>query len=241
VLARVDVPTVADAVLPRFQAGEVGVALVTELEVGYSSQSRDYDATRHDLLDLLIPVAMPVRAEERARELQRDLVTRGQHRGVSVPDLVLAAIADIEELTILHYDADFDLISDVTDQPTEWVVPAAPVCPSTDAGNRRSCPRSDLVGVDEVQTGHRQHPLVEGGLAGAVGPGHHVQVRRGAHTRSTVPSGMCRTTLPSSSSVMTGWPAACLSALRSLEARRWSISSSQAVRTSACSSAERLS
>jgi predicted nucleic acid-binding protein len=124
VLARVDVAVVADAILPRVQAGQIGVALVTELEVGFSARSRqDYDANRQDLLDLLIPVTMPVRAEERARELQRDLVTRGQHRGVSVPDLVLAAIADIEELTVLHYDADFDLISDATGQPTEWVVP----------------------------------------------------------------------------------------------------------------------
>jgi predicted nucleic acid-binding protein len=123
VLARVDVPAVAGAVLPRVQAGQVGVALVTELEVGYSARSGpDYDAIRQELLDLLIPVPMPVRAEERARELQRDLVLRGQHRGVSIPDLVLAAIADIEELTILHYDADFDLISEVTSQPTEWVV-----------------------------------------------------------------------------------------------------------------------
>lgn len=124
VLARVDIPTVADAVLPRVQAGQVGVALVTELEVGYSARSgSDYDATRQNLLDLLIPVAMPLRAEERARELQRDLVLRRQHRGVSVPDLVLAAIADIEELTLLHYDADFDLISSITGQPAEWVVP----------------------------------------------------------------------------------------------------------------------
>ncbi len=124
VLARVDVAAVADAVLPRVQAGQVGVALLTELEVGSSARSsQDYDATRQDLLDLLIPVTMPLRAEERARELQRDLVARGQHRGVSVPDLVLAAVADIEELTILHYDADFDLISSVTGQPTEWVVP----------------------------------------------------------------------------------------------------------------------
>jgi predicted nucleic acid-binding protein len=123
VLARVDVPAVAGAVLPRVRAGQVGVALVTELEVGYSARSgADYDATRQELLDLLIPVPMPVRAEERAREFQRDLVLRGQHRGVSIPDLVLAAIADIEELTILHYDADFDLISEVTSQPTEWVV-----------------------------------------------------------------------------------------------------------------------
>jgi predicted nucleic acid-binding protein len=124
VLARVDVAAVADAVVPRIQAGQVGVALVTELEVGYSARSnQDYAATRQELLDLLIPVTMPVRAEERARELQRDPVSRGRHRGVSIPDLVLAAIADIKELTILHYDADFDLISAVTGQPTEWVVP----------------------------------------------------------------------------------------------------------------------
>ncbi|MFP4634640.1 MAG: hypothetical protein ACLFRD_02160 [Nitriliruptoraceae bacterium] len=124
VLARVDVAAVADAVLPRVQAGQVGVALVTELEVGYSARtSHDYDATRQELLDLLVPVALPLRAEERARELQRDLVARGQHPGVSVPDLVLAAVADIEELTILHYAADFDLIADVTGQPTAWVVP----------------------------------------------------------------------------------------------------------------------
>ncbi len=37
-------------------------------------------------------IAMPVRAEERARELQRDVVRRGQHRGVSIADLVIAAI-----------------------------------------------------------------------------------------------------------------------------------------------------
>jgi predicted nucleic acid-binding protein len=128
VLARVDVAAAADAVLPRVQAGQVGVALVTELEVGYSVRSgEDCAATRQDLLDLLIPVTMPIRAEERARELQRDLVNRGQHRGVSVADLVLAAIADIEEPTILHYDADFDLISDITGQPTEWVVSRASV------------------------------------------------------------------------------------------------------------------
>ena len=124
VLARVDLPVVADAVLPRFRAGQVGVALVTELEVGFSARStRDYESTRDNLLDYLIPVAVPLRAEDRARELQRELVARGQHRGVSVPDLVLAAIAAIEGLTILHYDANFDLVSDVTRQPTEWVVP----------------------------------------------------------------------------------------------------------------------
>lgn len=124
VLVRLDQDAVADVTLPRMRAGEVGVALVTELEVGYSARSSaDYDATRDDVLDHLIPVTMPIRAEQRARDLQAELVRRGQHRGVSIPDLILAAIADIEQLTILHYDHDFDVVAEVTGQATDWVVP----------------------------------------------------------------------------------------------------------------------
>lgn len=124
VLARIDLDPVATVALPRIQAGQVGVALVTELEVGFSARSTgDYRTTRRDLIDHLIPVPVPLRAEQRARELQAEFVDRGQHRAVSVPDLVLAAIAGIEQLTILHYDADFDLIAETTGQPSEWVVP----------------------------------------------------------------------------------------------------------------------
>ena len=128
VLARIDHDAVAEVVLPRIQAGEVGVALVTELEVGFSARSaEDHRATREDLIDHLLPVPTPTRAEQRARELQADLVRRGQHRGVSVPDLVLASIAAIEQLTVLHYDADFDLIAAVTGHACEWVVPRGTV------------------------------------------------------------------------------------------------------------------
>ena len=81
------------------------------------------DLADDDILDHLLPVAMPVRAEQRAREVQALLVRRGQHRGVSIPDLILAAIADIEQLIVLHYDHDFDLIAEVAGQRTEWVVP----------------------------------------------------------------------------------------------------------------------
>ena len=51
------------------------------------------------------------------------LVERGQHRAVSVPELLSAATAEIEGLTVVHDDADFDLLADITDRPTEWVVP----------------------------------------------------------------------------------------------------------------------
>ncbi|MGH9918151.1 MAG: PIN domain nuclease, partial [Nitrososphaerales archaeon] len=42
-------------------------------------------------------------------------------RGRKVPDLLVAAAAEDRGLTVLHYDADFDLIAQVTGQPTEWV------------------------------------------------------------------------------------------------------------------------
>jgi len=58
-------------------------------------------------------------AEDRVIEVQRLLATQGQHRAPSVPDLVIAAIAERTGLTVLHVDKDFDLISAVTGQPTE--------------------------------------------------------------------------------------------------------------------------
>lgn len=74
-------------------------------------------------MNSLVQVAIPYRAEARAREVQAALVERGQHRSAGVADLLVAATAEIEGLTVLHYDAAFDLISEVTGQPCEWVVP----------------------------------------------------------------------------------------------------------------------
>jgi len=44
----------------------------------------------------------------------------GKHR-VPIPDLISAATAQISDLVVLHYDADFELISKVTGQAHEWV------------------------------------------------------------------------------------------------------------------------
>ncbi|MBW3601585.1 MAG: hypothetical protein KY434_02660 [Actinobacteria bacterium] len=79
------------------------------------------------MLTFLVPVLTPSRAEERARWIQAELVARGRHRAVAIPDLLVAAVADVEGLTVLHYDRDFDVIAGVTGQPTEWVVPAGTV------------------------------------------------------------------------------------------------------------------
>lgn len=106
------------------RAGLVGISIATELEVGYSARSaEDYRRIRAAVVDRLVPVPMPLRAEQRAREVQAALVGRGQHRAVSIPDLLIAATAEVEQLVVLHYDADFDRIAEVTGQTMEWVVP----------------------------------------------------------------------------------------------------------------------
>jgi predicted nucleic acid-binding protein len=102
----------------------VGVAIVTELEVGFSARStEDYITTRRSLLDHLNPVLVSPRAEQRAREVQAALVRQGQHRAVSIPDLLVAAVAEVERLGVLHDAADLELVAAITGQPTEWVVP----------------------------------------------------------------------------------------------------------------------
>ena len=42
-------------------------------------------------------------------------------------DLLVAAAAEKEGLTVLHYDSEYDTIAAVTGQPVEWVVPRGTV------------------------------------------------------------------------------------------------------------------
>ena len=105
----------------RIERGLVRITTVTRLEVGYSARNAD------DALSLLTspPVsAMPVEyltpaVEDRAVQVQRLLASQGQHRAPSIPDIIIAAAAELAGLTILHLDKDFDLIADITGQPTE--------------------------------------------------------------------------------------------------------------------------
>ena len=127
-LTRLAQPAVNEALWLPILRGTVGVSICTELEMGFSARSADdYHETREKLVDRLVSVALPLQAANRVREVQAALVARGQHRVVSVPDLLIAAIAEVEGLTVLHYDADFDLIAEITGQACEWVVPTGTI------------------------------------------------------------------------------------------------------------------
>ena len=47
------------------------------------------------------------------------VVPRGQHRAPSIPDLIIAATAELAGLIVLHLDKHFDLIAEITAQPME--------------------------------------------------------------------------------------------------------------------------
>lgn len=67
-----------------------------------------------------MPVEYVTRAiEDRAVEVQALLADRGRHRAPAVPDLLIAATAELAGLTVLHVDKDFDLIASTTGQPVE--------------------------------------------------------------------------------------------------------------------------
>ena len=63
------------------------------------------------------------REMDRALDSQAKLAAKGQHRNFSLPDLIIAATAELNGATVLHYDADYDRIADITGQPTEWIAP----------------------------------------------------------------------------------------------------------------------
>lgn len=105
----------------HIERGLVRISTLTLLEVGHSARSAD------DLrLALLGPPlsSMPVEyltpaIEERSLAVLQLLADRGQHRAPSIPDLLVAATAELAGLTVLHVDKDFDLIASVTHQMVE--------------------------------------------------------------------------------------------------------------------------
>lgn len=107
----------------RIERGLVAITTVTRLEVGYSARSA---ADLGRVMDTAPIASMPVEyltpaIEDRAVQVQRLLAERGRHRAPSIPDLIIAATAELTARTVLHLDKDFELVAELSGQPTERV------------------------------------------------------------------------------------------------------------------------
>jgi hypothetical protein len=105
----------------RVERGLVRIATLTRLEVGYSARSGPElrAGLRQPPMSSMPVEYLTPAIEDRAVEILALLADRGQHRAPSIPDLIIAATAELAGLTVLHLDKDFEVIAAVTGQAME--------------------------------------------------------------------------------------------------------------------------
>jgi predicted nucleic acid-binding protein len=122
--ARMHSPAVKVRLEPMILSGSVAITGVAMIEVLFSAQGLDDYRIQRSVLDAMPRVEVSGAIVERALDVQELMAGSGTHRSAFVPDLLIAACAEANGLTVLHYDADYEVISRVTGQRTEWIVPA---------------------------------------------------------------------------------------------------------------------
>ena len=123
VFARLSQPAVAAEFAPLAATGRVALCAPVAFEIGYSARNADDYQALALRLDAFPLVPVNDADHRRAIEVQGALAARGQHRAMSLVDALVAAVAEARVLTVLHYDADFELIADVTAVTQRWIVP----------------------------------------------------------------------------------------------------------------------
>jgi predicted nucleic acid-binding protein len=127
-LARLHRPVVAAVLGPLIEAGLVGTCGVIEFELGWATRSAaEFDLVRADREEGYEWLATHDEDWHRALGVQAELWRSGRVRAVGFADLLIAAVAEREQVTLVHYDSDYDLIAEVTSQPMQWVVPRGTV------------------------------------------------------------------------------------------------------------------
>ncbi|SDJ79550.1 hypothetical protein SAMN05428985_101497 [Nocardioides sp. YR527] len=120
-LARMSTSPDAEKWSRLIELGQVRITTTTLLEIGHLARSeREWSDLVEDVPIIHMPLAtLTPRTEARALEIQRIVLREGRHRAPSVPDLLVAAVAEEAELTVLHADNDVDLITRTTGQSVE--------------------------------------------------------------------------------------------------------------------------
>jgi predicted nucleic acid-binding protein len=112
---------------PLLLGGQIATCGIVDLELLYSASSPTVYKKLAAVLRALPRASVNEAVMDRALEVQGLLARRSQHRAVPLPDLIVAACAEGADLTVLHYDADYDRIAHVTGQAVRWVLPRGTV------------------------------------------------------------------------------------------------------------------
>lgn len=112
-------------------AGDIATCAIVKLELLYSARNpTEFAAVRADLDQL---PDCPIGSDQlrRALDVYELLAHRGglHQRSVRHPDLMIAAAAEAAGVPVLHYDEDYDRITAITGQATEWLAPRGSLTP----------------------------------------------------------------------------------------------------------------
>ena len=105
--------------------GELATCDMVRLELLHSARSAAEFAEICEELAALPDCPIAKQQWNRALWVYEQLSAQGgaSQRSVKHPDLLIAAAAEATDVSVLHYDADYDRIAAITGQPTRWLAP----------------------------------------------------------------------------------------------------------------------
>jgi predicted nucleic acid-binding protein len=121
--ARMTHPEVAARLAPLIEAGWVATTAQLDAEALYSVRDpADYEQLWSDRR--LAYEYLPTNDEhwQTALGAQRQLAGTGRHRAVGMTDLLIATLADAHDVTLIHYDADFEIAAEILPFRHQWVL-----------------------------------------------------------------------------------------------------------------------
>jgi len=105
--------------------GDVATCDMVRLELLYSARNATEFTRLRAELDALPNCPITTDQWQRALDVYQQLTHQGgmHHRAVRHPDLLIAAAAEAADISVLHYDEDYDRIAAITGQQVQWLAP----------------------------------------------------------------------------------------------------------------------
>lgn len=107
-------------------AVEAGMVLVCDLVILELTRLAPSAGRAREVADRLAAfesIPMPAGLWAQARKIQLAMADSGDHRRVPPADLLLASAAENAEVTLIHYDRDYERIASAGGLRHQWLVP----------------------------------------------------------------------------------------------------------------------